>query len=781
MQRLDAKHVQLNEKISSNTYRIIYPETLAKLVITDEEHRFVSDADKEKWNNAVANGLVYAGPWYSSEIYTANTIVTYNDKHFLCLQDNGNQTPDEEQSSDKYWLNINFEAFLADNAENIRVTKSNTNTDYYLTFVDEVSDSGEYLSTYNSNFLTYNPYLKTFTVSGEDHSITINAEEGTVTANSFVGDLTGNADTADHADEADVSLKYQKYERDADGELVNGYNNTDGTEYIDEKFVSVDKAIDSIKTEGVHTKEQLIIKFDGTEEERFDGKEEVTVDIKQTYTPQDIDGLLDNATKIKLEWLPDSVLGQLSYMGTWDPNSASATTTNPKLGDYYIATKNGNYNPEGKAEQPDPYPEDEDTKFYFRTGDWAVYDGAKWDKVDNTDAVTSVNGRLGNVQIHQGSWKANTSYHKGDIVKKEDTLFICNTDHTSAATFNESMWDIFGRNYVATDGIKIDDKTTIKHDVTLDVDTTDSSTLNSSTTITTYEPVRDSWGHVTQVKKKVISLGDDFIDTTRPIKIGGTSFLSGENSERKTPVNFMGDDWIQLSKGSNAGDLKVNHNTFTAEGKEIDKNFHTNTNTSASSTVTHTLYPGTKLEVPTFKIDDAGHIAERGSEIIQLASSLVEHSHFSITQKPNGTQVIGAYSSDVVTSEWLKSNPGKFYLGTTAPVGTIRMTYNGALNATTLLQSGNKVLDSSTAISSGVDYYGSAITGSYDESTNTYSLGKSVTFAEGETYAIGSAIAFNAQGIVVGAGKSVEFGTELNANPSDALMAGGLFFRLIGE
>ena len=32
-------------------------------------------------------------------------------------------------------------------------------------------------------------------------------------------------------------------------------------------------------------------------------------------------------------------------------------------------------------------------------GDWAVYNGSSWDKVDNTDAVASVNEKTGNVVL----------------------------------------------------------------------------------------------------------------------------------------------------------------------------------------------------------------------------------------------------------------------------------------------------------------------------------------------------------------------------------------------
>lgn len=93
---------------------------------------------------------------------------------------------------------------------------------------------------------------------------------------------------------------------------------------------------------------------------------------------------LDNNNKIPLEYLSDSVLGQVEYKGTWNAatNIPALPTTPAKKGDYYVVSVGG-------------------TRFgnTFGVGDWIISNGTSWDKVANTDAVTSVQGRTGNVTV----------------------------------------------------------------------------------------------------------------------------------------------------------------------------------------------------------------------------------------------------------------------------------------------------------------------------------------------------------------------------------------------
>lgn len=92
--------------------------------------------------------------------------------------------------------------------------------------------------------------------------------------------------------------------------------------------------------------------------------------------------------------------GSLVYQGTWD-----ASTNSPALasgvgtkGDYYVVSVAGSTNLDGITD--------------WQIGDWAVFNGTIWQKIDNTDAVTSVNGQTGTVVLTASDVGAtpNTTY-----------------------------------------------------------------------------------------------------------------------------------------------------------------------------------------------------------------------------------------------------------------------------------------------------------------------------------------------------------------------------------
>jgi hypothetical protein len=118
---------------------------------------------------------------------------------------------------------------------------------------------------------------------------------------------------------------------------------------------------------------------------------------------------LDSGGKIPLTQLPDSILGQVTYMGTWNAATNSPTLANPPatttLGDYYIVTTGGTF-----------------ASITFNVGDWIISNGADgWAKVDNTDAVASVFGRTGTVTATNGDYTASniTNVPSGGIVATE--------------------------------------------------------------------------------------------------------------------------------------------------------------------------------------------------------------------------------------------------------------------------------------------------------------------------------------------------------------------------
>ena len=96
---------------------------------------------------------------------------------------------------------------------------------------------------------------------------------------------------------------------------------------------------------------------------------------------------LDAAGKVPLSEIPDSIIGALSYQGTWNASTNTPTLTSSvgTKGYYYVVSVAGTTNLNGITD--------------WQVGDWAVYSGTAWQKIDNTDSVTSVNGFTGAVVL----------------------------------------------------------------------------------------------------------------------------------------------------------------------------------------------------------------------------------------------------------------------------------------------------------------------------------------------------------------------------------------------
>ena len=126
-----------------------------------------------------------------------------------------------------------------------------------------------------------------------------------------------------------------------------------------------------------------------------------------------------------------SFTGGLSYQGSWNastntPTLVSSTGVN---GYYYIVSVAGSTNLDGVTD--------------WQIGDWAIFNGATWQKIDQTNLVSSVNGQVGAVSIAYAdlagaipTWNQNTT---GTAAGLSATLAIASggTGQTTAsAAFN---------------------------------------------------------------------------------------------------------------------------------------------------------------------------------------------------------------------------------------------------------------------------------------------------------------------------------------------------------
>ena len=84
-------------------------------------------------------------------------------------------------------------------------------------------------------------------------------------------------------------------------------------------------------------------------------------------------------------WL--SITGGLSYQGLWNASTNTPTLTSSAgtAGTYYVVSVSGSTNLNGITD--------------WVVGDWAIFNGATWQKIDQTNLVTSVNGQTGAVVL----------------------------------------------------------------------------------------------------------------------------------------------------------------------------------------------------------------------------------------------------------------------------------------------------------------------------------------------------------------------------------------------
>lgn len=81
----------------------------------------------------------------------------------------------------------------------------------------------------------------------------------------------------------------------------------------------------------------------------------------------------DGNGKLLMSQMPDTVVGGMQYMGVIDASAVAVYPAGAEKGDYYVASVAGTI--DGTE---------------FGLGDWMVYNGTNWDKVDNTESISGI-------------------------------------------------------------------------------------------------------------------------------------------------------------------------------------------------------------------------------------------------------------------------------------------------------------------------------------------------------------------------------------------------------
>jgi hypothetical protein len=142
-----------------------------------------------------------------------------------------------------------------------------------------------------------------------------------------------------------------------------------------------------------------------------------------------------------LSWATAGGGGGLSYQGTWNastntPSLSSSTGTN---GYYYIVSVAGSTNLNGITD--------------WQVGDWLLFNGSVWQKIDQSNLVTSVNGQTGAVSLSyndvnaigsitstDGSVTVSTTSGVADLsvaVAASTTNVVCEVRNSTGATLTK--------------------------------------------------------------------------------------------------------------------------------------------------------------------------------------------------------------------------------------------------------------------------------------------------------------------------------------------------------
>ena len=118
-------------------------------------------------------------------------------------------------------------------------------------------------------------------------------------------------------------------------------------------------------------------------------------------TIADTDSILTAFGKVQNQI--NGLIGGSIYKGTWNASTNTPTLTSSvgTAGNYYIVSVAGTTNLNGITN--------------WQIGDWVIYQGTEWEKVDNTDAVVSVNGYTGAVSLTTSDISEGTNLYYTDV------------------------------------------------------------------------------------------------------------------------------------------------------------------------------------------------------------------------------------------------------------------------------------------------------------------------------------------------------------------------------
>lgn len=299
---------------------------------------------------------------------------------------------------------------------------------------------------------------------------------------------------------------------------------------------------------------------------------------------------LDAGGTVPLSQIPASIQGGVSYQGAWNASTNTPTLTSSvgTKGHYYVVSVSGNTNLNGVTD--------------WLVGDWAIYNGTAWEKIDNTDQVASVNGYTGVVVLTNTdvgapptslTISAGTGLSGGGDLTTNRTLSIANTAVSAGSYGTASAVPSFTVNGQG--------QLTAASDVTIAISNSQVSGLGTMSTQNA-NSVSITGGSITGI-------------TDLAIADGGTGASNAADARANLGVTATGSDTTYLYRANNLSDLA---NAATAR-----TNLGLGTAATQDSTAFATAAQGAKADtaIQTITSTDGSIVVTPAGTTINLAVS----------------------------------------------------------------------------------------------------------------------------------------------------------------
>jgi hypothetical protein len=137
----------------------------------------------------------------------------------------------------------------------------------------------------------------------------------------------------------------------------------------------------------------------------------------------------------KVQGQINGLAGGSTYKGSWNANTNTPTIVSGTgiTGDYYIVAVAGSTTIDGVSS--------------WDIGDWIIFSGTVWQKIDNTDSVISVNGQVGSVVLTTSNITEGSNLYYTDA-RARASIILTTTASSGAATYSSGVLNI--PNYTIT-------------------------------------------------------------------------------------------------------------------------------------------------------------------------------------------------------------------------------------------------------------------------------------------------------------------------------------------